>query len=153
MPLSRTVARVIFVFVLGLFTALGGAAAAREMVSIKGKVVNLRTAPSPRAAVVWELQPGYPLQVLQRKGNWLQVRDFENDRGWIPQNAAARTPHHVVKAKVANLRKAPNERSPVVGQAKQLEVLRTLEKKGEWVRVKRQNGQTAWVSSRLLWGW
>jgi uncharacterized protein YgiM (DUF1202 family) len=153
MLLSRTVARVVCVFLVGLFTVLGGAAAAREMVSIKGKVTNLRTAPSARAEVAWELQRGYPLEVLRRKGDWLQVRDFENDRGWIARSAAAKTPHHVVKAKVANLRSAPSERSRVVGKAPHLEVLRTLQKKGSWVKVQRSNGQTAWVSSSLLWGW
>ncbi len=153
MLLSRTVTRFVFVLFVGLLTVLGGAAHAREMVSIKGKVVNLRTAPSPRATVAWELQRGYPLEVLQRKGDWLLVRDFENDRGWIARNTAAKTPHHVVKAQVANLRSSPNERSRVVGKAQHLEVLRTLQKKGAWVQVQRSNGQKAWVSKSLLWGW
>lgn len=153
MLLSRTVARFVLVVVVGLFTVLGGAAIAREMVSIKGKVVNLRAAPSLRATVAWELQRGYPLEVLQRKGDWLQVRDFENDRGWIARSTAAKTPHHVVKAKVANLRSGPSERSRVVGKAQRLEVLRTLQKKGAWVQVQRSNGEKAWVSRSLLWGW
>lgn len=153
MLLSRTVARVVFVFFIGLFSVIGGAAVAREMVSIKGAVANLRTAPSTRAEVAWELQRGYPLEVLQRKGDWLQVRDFENDRGWIARSTSTKTPHHVVKAKVANLRSAPSQSARVVGKAQRLEVLRTVQKKGAWVKVKRSNGQTAWVAASLLWGW
>ena len=67
---------------------------AREFVSIKGNAVNVREKPSTRSATLWELGRGYPLQVQQRKGRWLQVRDFEEPLGWVcaadQQDAAPR---------------------------------------------------------------
>ncbi len=126
---------------------------AREMVSIKGKVVNLRAKPSLSSEVLWELDKGYPLQVLKRRGNWLQVRDFENDRGWVAKSLTGRTPHYIVKSKIANIRRGPGTRHRIVGKAERYEVLRTREKKSGWVRVERSDGQKGWISNKLLWGW
>ena len=61
-------------------------ALARQMVSTKGTVVNMRSGPGTGSPILWELEQGYPLQVLQRKGDWLQVRDFENDKGGVSKN-------------------------------------------------------------------
>ena len=143
-------------FLLAAFVLLLGAASmahARDMVSIARGEVNMRSAPGTRSEVQWALSRGYPLQVLSRRGQWLQVRDFENDRGWVLRSLTARTPHHVVKARVANLRATPSTRGRLVGKATRGEVLRTIERKGEWVKVRHANGRTGWVASRLVWGW
>ncbi|RZI69597.1 SH3 domain-containing protein [Variovorax guangxiensis] len=126
---------------------------ARDMVSVARGEVNMRSAPGTRSEVQWALSRGYPLQVLSRRGGWLQVRDFENDRGWVLRSLTARTPHHVVKAPVANLRATPSTRGRLVGKATRGEVLRTIERKGAWVKVRHANGRTGWVASRLVWGW
>ena len=49
-------------------------AQAQNFVSIQGNKVKVREQPNTRSATLWELGGGYPLQVRQRKGNWLQVR-------------------------------------------------------------------------------
>ena len=143
-------------FLLAAALFLLGAAStahARDMVSVARGEVNMRSAPGTRSEVQWALSRGYPLQVLSRRGEWLQVRDFENDRGWVLRSLTARTPHHVVKAPVANLRATPSTRGRLVGKATRGEVLRTIERKGAWVKVRHANGRTGWVASRLVWGW
>ncbi len=137
----------------GLSLALLSGAQAQNMVSIKGSVVNLREGPSTRTETLWELLRGYPLQVLQRKGNWVKVRDFENDSGWVARSLLGRTPHHVVKVRVANVRKGPSTRQPIIGRAEYGELLRTRAKRSSWVKVEREDGQTGWIAKRLLWGW
>jgi len=126
---------------------------AQNMVSIKGSSVNMRASPSAQADVLWELEKGYPLKVIKRQGNWLQVQDFENDRGWVVRSLTANAPHHIVTAKVANLRQGPGLNHAVVGRAESMELLRTLGKKPSWVHVERTTGETGWVSQNLLWGW
>lgn len=127
-------------------------AQAQDMVSVQGSTVNMREAPSTNSAVLWELRRGYPLQVTQRQGNWLAVKDFEGDTGWVARSLTGRTPHHVVKSKVANMRSGPGTQHGVVGRLEYGELLRTVEKRGEWVRVEREQGGSGWVASRLLWG-
>ncbi len=126
---------------------------AAEMVSVKGSIVNMRSGPSTRTETLWELKKGYPLKVIKRKGSWLQVQDFENDRGWVSRKLTAKTPYHVVKSNTANLRSGPSTNSPIVGKAERGDVLRTLDKKSGWVKVQPGSGKSGWVSGKLIWGW
>ncbi|MGJ7543821.1 SH3 domain-containing protein [Variovorax sp. LT1R16] len=136
-----------------LWLSMVSMAHAREMVSVARGEVSMRSGPSTRSEVQWALSRGYPLQVISRRGNWLQVRDFENDRGWVPRSLTARTPYHVVQSRVANLRSTPGTKGRIVGKASRGEVLRTLERKGSWVKVRHGNGTTGWVAQDLVWGW
>ncbi len=141
-----------FLVLLALLLAMP-MAHAREMVSVAKGEVNMRSGPGTRYDIAWALSRGYPLSVVGRKGNWLKVRDFENDQGWVLRSMTGRTPHHVVKAKVANLRGTPGTRARIVGKALYGDVLRTLERRGDWVKVRHERGTTGWVARRLLWGW
>jgi len=132
---------------------LAGPALAQQMVSVSGNTLNMRDGPSTGSTVMWELQKGYPLQVTQRKGGWLQVRDFEGDTGWVARSLTGQVPHHIVKSRVANVRSGPSERHRVVGKAEYGEVLRTRAKQANWVQVERANGTSGWVAKPLLWGW
>lgn len=139
---------------LALFTfLLTPAAQATEMVSIDRAEVNMRTGAGTGHEVIWVLARGYPLQVLGRQGKWLKVRDFENDVGWVYRTLTARKPHMVVKSKVANIRSAPTTRSRIVGKAEYGEVLRTLENRSGWTKIRNETGLVGWVSRTLLWGW
>ena len=62
-------------------------------------------------------------------------------------------PHHIVTSKILNVRSGPGLNNEVVVQAQYGELLKTLEKRGDWVRVERETGESGWVSERLVWGW
>lgn len=141
-----------FLFAI-LVAALAANAHAAQMVSIDRPEVNMRAGAGTRHATLWTLSKGYPLMVVGRKGQWLEVLDFENDRGWVHRPLTGRSPHHVVKAKVANVRSGPGPRHRVIGRAEYGEVLRTLARRGDWVQVRDHDGLTGWVARRLLWGW
>ena len=151
MDLSRATTRFINIAAISLAFAVTPAMA--EMVSIKGSVVNMRSGPGTNTDVLWELERGYPLQVIKRQGSWLQVKDFENDRGWVARALTGRTPHHIVKARVANIRSGPSTRSRIVGKAERYDLMRTRGSKTGWVRVERGDGVKGWMSKGLLWGW
>ncbi len=135
---------------LALTTSL---ATAQNMVSVKGSTLNMREGPGTNTSVMWELKRGYPLQVTKRQGTWLQVRDFEGDSGWVARSLTGNAPHHVVKARVANVRSGPGAQHRVVGKAEYGELLRTREKRAGWVRVEREEGVSGWIAKQLLWGW
>lgn len=131
----------------------GAGASAREMVSVAKPEINMRSGAGTRHSTLWSLSRGFPLEVTGRSGQWLKVRDFENDTGWVHRPLVNKTPHHIVKSRVANIRSAPGTRSRVVGRAEHGEVLRTLERRTDWVRVQQDGGPKGWVAKRLLWGW
>lgn len=143
---------------LVLFAALllplaGHTAQAGKMVSVDRQEINMRAGAGTGHATQWALMRGYPLLVTGRKGQWLKVRDFENDTGWVYRPLVGDQPHHVVKARAANIRRAPSTTSRIVGKAERGEVLRTVDRRGGWVKVQQEGGLKGWVARRLLWGW
>ncbi len=150
--LSRQPCRIlifaVFILALGLSQAQ-----AIEMVSVGRPQINMRSGPGTNHDVLWELGQGFPLMVIGRQGNWLKVRDFEDDKGWVYRRLVDRTPHLVVKVPIGNIRSAPNARAPIVGQAKYGVVLRTMERRKSWVKIKHENGLTGWMAREILWGW
>ena len=62
------------------FTAAGFAA---EYVSVKKDGVNIRSGPSTKSNVIWQVFESFPLEIVKREGKWLYVVDFEGDKGWI----------------------------------------------------------------------
>jgi SH3-like domain-containing protein len=127
-------------------------AATPKMVSVS-KQAYLRDGAGTQHEALWLLDPGYPLQIIGRRGNWLQVQDFEDDTGWIYRPLTSATRHHVVTSSTANIRRGPSTKTRVMGKARYGEVLRTLERRAQWVKVKQPGGPTGWVARRLLWGW
>jgi len=129
-----------------------------KMVSVAGEKVNLRKSPSTQSPVIWELGKGFPLKVLERKGSWYKVADFENDVGWIYKNLVSQKPHLVVKVnkkgnKRVNVRSGPGTNYKIVGKAEYGVVFETLERGDGWVKVRHEKGLTGWIKRSLLWGW
>ncbi|MHB1248600.1 MAG: SH3 domain-containing protein [Polaromonas sp.] len=142
----------------GLFAALtilvfAQAAQAREMVSVDRPEVNMRSGAGTKHPIVWALSKGYPLEVTGRKGKWFKVRDFEGDTGWVYRPMVGKKPHVIVKVGIANIRRAPGTGSRILAKAEYGDVLRTLERRNNWVKVQREGGLKGWISRGLLWGW
>jgi uncharacterized protein YgiM (DUF1202 family) len=130
-----------------------GTARAQTMVSVDRPLINMRDGAGTRHTAIWQLAKGYPLKVVAKRGGWLKVRDFENDTGWVLGRLTGRKPHVVVKVPVANLRSRPSTRTRVAGRVEYGEVLRTLERRSGWVKVRQEGGRTGWIARRLVWGW
>jgi SH3-like domain-containing protein len=142
--------RLLLAVMLVLLTA---SVASARMVSISGNKVNLRSGPGTNYAILWELGKGYPLRVIDSRGGWLKVVDFENDEGWVSSKLVSRSPYLIVKRNRINIRGGPGTRYRVVGQANYGVVFRTLERRSGWVKIKHENGMSGWVERSLLWGW
>lgn len=145
----------LFLTVLACFLLATSASQAQaKMVSVDADMINLRSGPGSKYKVLWELGRGYPLKVIGSKGSWYRVIDFENDKGWVYKKLVGRTPHLVVKKRAINLRSGPSTRYKIVRQAKRGVVLRTLESKTGWVKVRHdEENVEGWVKRDLLWGW
>ncbi|TXL74420.1 peptide-binding protein [Vineibacter terrae] len=128
-------------------------AGAQRMVSVAGEEVNLRSGPGTQYPAEWIVSNGYPLKVVGERGKWLEVRDFENDGGWIYRPLTASTPYFIVNAKVANLRSQPTTRSRILAKLAYGDLLKTLERKSNWVKVQREGGLRGWIARHLVWGW
>jgi SH3-like domain-containing protein len=128
-----------------------------EMLSVSGDNVNLRSGPGTKYQVKWEYGKGFPLKVIDKKGDWVKVQDFENDNGWIYKPLLSPKGHMIVKVfknknKRINIRSGPGTRYRVVGKAYYGVVFETLEQKNGWAKVKHETGLVGWIKRTLIWG-
>lgn len=148
--LGRSFSKIVLCATLAVSAGLVSAA---EFRSVKGDKANIRAEPNTRSEIAWELTQGYPLAVVKKQGNWLQVKDIDGVLGWVYRPVTANTPHYLVKVKTANLRAGMGTQHRIVAKLKKYDVVRTLEKKQGWAKVRTSEGQQGWVSQKLVWGW
>ncbi len=123
---------------------------AAEFVSVVKDGVNLRSGPSTQNDVLYQLPAGYPLKVLSKKGKWLKVSDFENDKGWVFSSLVSKTPYVIVKVKECNARSGPGTNYKKIGTFAREVILKKIGRKGEWLKVYHPQ-LTGWVHSKLVW--
>jgi SH3-like domain-containing protein len=137
----------------GMAAALPTSVYAQEFLSIKGNTVNVRAKPNTQADVAWELISGYPVQVMEVQDDWVKVKDFEGPLGWVHKPRTSSEPHYLVKSETVNLREGPSTTHGVVTKLKKYDIVKTVDKQGEWVKIKTSEGQEGWMLEKLAWGW
>lgn len=138
----------IFLF---LFSLIPGLAFAQTVSVIKDNV-NVRSGPGTNFPVSMELFKGYPLKVLEKKGDWLKISDFENDSGWIYSPLVVPGATVIVNGKKSiNMRSKPATSASIVATVDRGVVLNKLSTQGKWVKVRHSQGATGWIYSPLLW--
>lgn len=129
-----------------------------EKLSIKGDSVNLRSGPGLKFNILWEYGEGFPVKIIERKKDWVKIKDFEDDTGWIHESLLVDRPHMIVKAnrgrdEKINIRQGPSAEDKIVGKAYYGVVFETVQQQSGWVEVKHESGLSGWISSVLLWGY
>ena len=123
-----------------------------ETVSVLKDGANVRTGPDAKDPVAMELFMGYPLKVVEKKGEWLKVSDFENDTGWINNKMVGPGTTVIVNAKKPiNMRSEPKESGAIIANIEHGVVLTKISTKGDWVKVKHTKGTEGWINKKLLW--
>jgi SH3-like domain-containing protein len=137
----------------GVLAAAPTLAQAQEFLSIKGNTVNIRAKPTTKSEIAWELIKGYPVQVMERRDDWIKVKDFEGPLGWVHQPLTDSVPHYLIKADTVNLRAGPGTNHSVVTKLSKYDIVKTLEKRDDWAKVQTAEGQSGWMLEKLGWGW
>jgi SH3-like domain-containing protein len=128
-----------------------------EVLSIKLDKTSVRLLPDPKGKVLWELSAGFPVELVKKQGDWLQIKDFENDSGWIHKSRISKTTTVIVRAnkneeQSINIRSNPSLNASIVGTAYYGVVFFVLERKDGWIKVRHDSGLVGWIKSDLLWG-
>ena len=140
-------ASLLLAFLLFPCLALGA-----QVVSVKKDNVNVRSGPGTNFPVSMELFQGYPLKVLEKKGDWLKISDFENDSGWIYSPLVSPGSTVITNGKKSiNMRSQPNTTASIVATVERGVVLTKLSTQGKWVKVRHSQGTTGWIYSPVLW--
>lgn len=131
---------------------LASPALAEEYVSVSKDNVNVRSAPSTNSPIYMELFQGYPLKVVKKDGEWLQISDFEGDTGWIHQSLVGKNTTVIINAtKSVNMRAEPNTTSAVVADVERGVIMTKVSEQGKWLQLKHSSGTVGWIYKPLLW--
>ncbi|RJR35406.1 MAG: peptide-binding protein [Deltaproteobacteria bacterium] len=139
--------------ILWMAILLGPASA--YMASIGKENVNVRNAPSINAKVLFQIPFGYPVEVIQSKDSWVEIKDYEDDTGWVYQPLIKRNVQTVlVTPDLVNIRQGPGLNYKVVDQIEGGKIYKLFEEKGQWVKIGfyLENKEIGWVRSDLVWG-
>jgi SH3-like domain-containing protein len=127
-----------------------------EALCVNARRANVRTGPGTGFKVAWNVYRYEPFAKVgvSHSGGWYKVRDVDGDVNWI--YAGLTTSLYrcaIVKTKTANIRTGPGISHPEKFRepATRYDTFRVLGKKGAWVRVRDEYGDTGWIYRRLLW--
>jgi SH3-like domain-containing protein len=126
-------------------------AVAAEYGSVTKDGVNIRSGPDDKAEIYWEVFKDFPLKVLQRKGQWAQIEDFEGDTGWIFGQLLSDKKTVIIKAKKANIRVGPGENFEITASALYGVVFTAGKTEGDWVQISHADGTKGWIHKTLIW--
>lgn len=127
--------------------------AANTFVTVKVDKVNIRRGPGDSYAVVMKVTRNYPLKVLKHTPGWLRVEDFDGDGGWVMETLVAFDPYVITRQESCNVRTESSEGSKIVFTAERGVILKVLEEKKGWLRIKHSDGDEGWVSAKVVFGW
>jgi SH3-like domain-containing protein len=123
---------------------------AGEFACVMKDGVNIRSGPSTQNEVLWEVFKDFPVEILQRQGDWVEVRDFENDKGWIYSSLLANKVTMIVKVETANMRSGPSTDDKIIATVKKGVVFTPLEQQGNWIKVQYKKDIIGWMYNTLL---
>jgi len=125
---------------------------AAQFITVTKDNVNVRTGPGTNNPVHLQLFDGYPLKVVDKKGSWYKVVDFEKDTGWIESSLTRANDTVIVDAKnYVNMREKPSVNSPVVATVDHGVVLEKIGMQGSWIKVRHSSGVSGWIYGKLVW--
>ena len=123
-----------------------------EAVIIEAKRANVRSSPGTSSEILFVYRQNAPLEVLETQENWIKVRDFEKDIGWVSKKVISEGQRGaIVKVSNANVRKGPSGDHPVIFVAGYGVAFRVLEQQGEWFHIQHEDGDMGWVHQELVY--
>jgi SH3-like domain-containing protein len=140
-----------YLWIVALVIMVAGLAEAAERVAVKGNVANIRANPNTKSDTLWQVEKFHPLLVVEKKGKWFRIKDFEGDGGWIHGSLVDRTATIIVKVSRANIRTGPGTQHNLAFDAGKGTPFKVLEKKERWLKVRHSDGDAGWIFKSLTW--
>lgn len=139
---------------LVLLMTIPAAFAAPGMKSITRDKVNVRTGPGQTHDVFYRAPLGYPVEIERSRGDWLCIKDWEGDSGWVHRSLVGNVRTIVVLRDEVNLRRGPGLRQPVLNKTTRGKIYKVLSSKNGWFQLGYYdtNEDAGWVRGDLVWG-
>lgn len=143
-----------FVLLLVIFSLLTAGYA--NTLCVSAQKANLRSGPGTNYGIAWEIYKYMPVVKVgvSLSGEWYAVSDVDGDVSWIHRSlVTGKYKCAVVDTDEVNVRTGPGtnySKSPL-NPAKKYYSFKVLKRKGQWVKVKDEWGNTGWIHRNFLW--
>ncbi len=112
---------------------------------------NLRAGPGTDQKKTWEVYENMPFTQIDRKADWLRVRDVDGDEHWIFRNLVTSSYKCLtVKSERANIRKGPGTNFDTWFTVEKYTSFKRIGAEGKWIKVEYE-GETMWIYNTLVW--
>lgn len=123
-----------------------------EMASVKVAEANFRAGPSKDHEVRFIALRYFPVKILERKGKWAHVRDFEGEKAWVAGWLLSDRDTVISKVRRGNVRAKPTTKSEIVYRMERGWAFRVLDRDKSWVLIGDEASPIGWVHKKLVWG-
>ncbi len=137
--------------VMAVFMFLSGLARAETRLSTTSDIANIRSGPSTSCDILWQVEQYHPVIIVEEKGNWCKIKDFENDIGWIHKSLLSKTKSIITIKNKCNVRSKPVKQSRILYTVERGVPFKTLDQEGNWIKIEHADGDVGWIYRTLVW--
>ena len=120
--------------------------------SLKNNKVNLRQGPSFEYPIKLIYKKKYlPVIIIDKYETWRQIRDFENNSGWIHISQLSRRKSGINIKNNSVMYKKPTTFSKPLAKLEEGRLVLTEKCKKKWCKIKTGN-YSGWINKDALWG-
>ncbi len=127
------------------------AVSAAQRVTVKAGIANIRSGPGTKYEVLWQVEQYHPFLVIEKKGNWYKVKDFEGDMAWIHKSLLGKMTGVITRKTKSNVRSKPTTKSKILFTVERGVPFKVLKKKGDWINIEHADGEKGWIFKTLVW--
>lgn len=122
--------------------------------SVAKDQINVRSGPGLQHAVTFQAPFGYPVQILETRGDWVNFVDWEGSKGWIHKKFICDIRTVVVLKENVNVRAEPDTRHGVVLQVQRGQVYKVAAEKGDWIKIAyyQDDQEIGWIRHDMVFG-
>jgi len=141
----------IFFFIL-FFISKSFANENTNFLSLRNNEVNLRQGPSFEYPVKLIYKKKYlPVSILDKSETWRQVRDFQNNSGWIHISQLSKKKSAINVKNNSILYKKPTIYSKPIAKLEKGRLVLIAKCKVKWCKIN-TGGYNGWIFKNALWG-
>ena len=124
---------------------------AQERLSLTAGIANIRSGPGTEYDVLWQVEQYHPFIIIEKKGDWYKIKDFENDVAWLNKSLLGKIEGVITIKDKCNIRSKPDTKSQVLFTVEKGVPFKVLERKENWINIEHADGDVGWIYKTLVW--
>jgi SH3-like domain-containing protein len=122
-----------------------------ERLSVKVGIANMRSGPGTKFDILWQVEQYHPLIIIEKKGDWYKIKDFENDVAWLSKSLLGKIEGVITIKNKCNIRSKPGTKNQVLFTVEKGVPFKVLERKENWIKIEHADGDVGWIYKTLVW--